>query len=131
MNEEKPGPQAPRPGELLRDRLVLYVRALRLPPREGLELAAKTLETLRDSGMKDTSSPEARDMETAMETLRALCAERGLLPDADACPSTPPYNRGSMPPAKISMTRGGFSLRNLSLRGLIGRFRRPREGRTR
>lgn len=131
MNEEKPGPQAPRPGELLRDRLILYVRALRLPPREGLELAVKTLETLRDSGMKDTSSPEDRDMETAMETLRALCAERGLLPDSAPCPSTPPYNRGSMPPAKISMTRSGFSLRDLFLGGLIGRLRRPKAGRTR
>ncbi len=136
MNENRPAPQEPRPGERLRDRLLLYVRALRVPPREGLELVLKAMDELRPSGMGETPSAEGCgkdfDMKAAMETLRALCAERGLLPDTDALPCpVPPYNRGSMPPAKISMTRGGFSLRGLSLRGLIGRLRRSGEGRTR
>ena len=141
MDENRPTPQDPRPGELLQDRLLLYVRALRVPPREGLELVLKTLDELRPSGMGKTPPAEGCgedfDMKTAMETLRALCAERGLLPDADALPCpVPPYNRGSMPPAKISMTRGGFSwrglsLRSLSLKGLIGRLRRAKGGRTR
>lgn len=141
MDENRPAPQEPRPGELLRDRLLLYVRALRVPPREGLELVLKTLDELRPSGMGKTPPAEGCGedcgMAAAMETLRALCAERGLLPGADALPCpVPPYNRGSMPPAKISMTRGGFSLRNLFLkdlflRGLIGRLRRAKEGRTR
>ena len=63
-----------------------------------------------------------------MATLRTLCAERGLLPDADAVPCpVPPYNRGSMPPARISMTRRG-----VSLKALAGRLRkRPKEGRAR
>ena len=136
MDENRPTPQDPRPGELLQDRLLLYVRALRVPPREGLELVLKTLDELRPSGMGKTPPAEGCGedcgMAAAMETLRALCAERGLLPDTDALPCpVPPYNRGSMPPAKISMTRGGFSLRGLSLRGLIGRLRRSGEGRTR
>lgn len=143
MNENRPAPQEPRPGERLRDRLLLYVRALRVPPREGLELVLKAMDELRPSGMGETPSAEGcgkdfdmasdmkSNMKTAMETLRALCAERGLLPDTDVLPCpVPPYNRGSMPPAKISMTRGGFSLRGLSLRGLIGRLRRSGEGRT-
>lgn len=146
MDENRPAPQEPRPGELLRDRLLLYVRALRVPPREGLELVLKTLDELRPSGMGKTPPAEGCGedcgMAAAMETLRALCAERGLLPDTDALPCpVPPYNRGSMPPAKISMTRGGFSwrslslrglsLRSLSLKGLIGRLRRAKGGRTR
>ena len=129
MNENRPALQAPRPGELLRDRLLLYVRVLRVPPREGLELVLKTMDELGPSGTSETLPAHAEDcdMKTAMEALRALCADRGLLPDADALPCpVPPYNRGSMPPAKISMTRGGFSLR-----GLVGRLRRPREERTR
>ena len=144
MDENRPTPQDPRPGELLQDRLLLYVRALRVPPREGLELVLKTMDELRPSEMGKTPPAEGcgedsgvktgmkTDMKTAMETLRALCAERGLLPDADALPCpVPPYNRGSMPPARISMTRGGFSLRGLSLRGLIGRLRRTGKERTR
>ena len=145
MDENRPTPQDPRPGELLQDRLLLYIRALRVPPREGLELVLKALDGLcppgtrrtlpapaedcgEDSGTKTGTKIDMKiDMETAMETLRALCAERGFVPDADALPCpVPPYNRGSMPPAKISMTRGGFSLR-----GLVGRLRRPREERTR
>lgn len=146
MDENRPTPQDPRPGELLQDRLLLYVRALRVPPREGLELVLKALDGLCPPGTRRTLPAPAEDcgedsgtktgtkidMETAMETLRALCAERGFVPDADALPRpVPPYNRGSMPPAKISMTRGGFSLRDLFLRGLIGGLRRPREERTR
>ena len=127
MNENRPALQEPRPGELLLDRLLLYVRVLRVPPREGLELVLKALDELCPSGMREALPAQDCGMETSMEILRALCAERGLLPDADALPCpVPPYNRGSMPPAKISMTRGGFSLR-----GLVGRLRRPREERTR
>lgn len=97
----------PAPGELLRDRLLLYVRALRLPPREGLELVLETLDGLRDSGMEEVSHPSARDLQAAMERLTRLCAERGF-GRAEALPaSAPPYNRGSMPPACISATRGG------------------------
>ena len=125
MNENRPALQEPRPGELLLDRLLLYV--LRVPPREGLELVLKALDELCPSGMREALPAEDCGMETAMEILRTLCAERGFVPDADALPCpVPPYNRGSMPPAKISMTRGGFSLR-----GLVGRLRRPREERTR
>ena len=150
MDENRPTPQDPRPGELLQDRLLLYVRALRVPPREGLELVLKALDGLcppgtrrtlpapaedcgEDSGVKTGMKTDMKtDMKTAMETLRALCAERGFVPDVDAFPCpVPPYNRGSMPPARISMTRGGFSLRGLSLRGLIGRLRRTGKGRTR
>ena len=155
MDENRTVPQEPRSEELLRDRLLLYVRALRVPPREGLKLILKTMDELLPSGTRGTLPTPAEDcgedsgtktgtkidmkidMETAMETLRTLCAERDLLPDADALPCpVPPYNRGSMPPAKISMTRGGFSLRNLFLkglflRGLIGRLRRAKEGQTR
>ena len=150
MDENRPTPQDPRPGELLQDRLLLYVRALRVPPREGLELVLKALDGLcppgtrrtlpapaedcgEDSGVKTGMKTDMKtDMKTAMETLRALCAERGFVPDVDALPCpVPPYNRGSMPPARISMTRGGFSLRDLFLRGLIGGLRRPREERTR
>ena len=146
MNENRPAPQEPRPGERLRDRLLLYVRALRVPPREGLELVLKALDGLCPPGTRRTLPAPAEDcgedsgtktgtkidMETAMETLRALCAERGFVPDADALPRpVPPYNRGSMPPARISMTRGGFSLRDLFLRGLIGGLRRTKGGRTR
>lgn len=123
MNENRPALQEPRPGELLLDRLLLYVRVLRVPPREGLELVLKALDELCPSGMREALPAE----DCGMEILRALCAERGFVPDADALPCpVPPYNRGSMPPAKISMTRGGFSLR-----GLVGRLRRPREERTR
>ena len=129
MDENRPTPQDPRPGELLQDRLLLYVRALRLPPREGLELVLKTMDELRPSGTSETLPTHAEDcdLKTAMEALRALCADQGLLPDVDTLPaSVPPYNRGSMPPARISMTRGGFSLR-----GLVRRLRRTGEGRTR
>ena len=127
MNENRPAPQEPRPGERLRDRLLLYVRALRVPPREGLELVLKAMDALYASGVKEASFAEARNLARAMEALRALCGDRGFLPDADALPTpVPPYNRGSMPPAKISMTRGGFSLR-----GLLRRLRRPGEDRTR
>lgn len=125
MNGNRPAPQDPRPGELLRDRLLLYVRALRIPPREGLELAAKTLDALRDSGVRDKPFPEASDMEAAMEILRGLCAERGRLPDTNTYPSMPAYNRGSMPPACISMTQTGLSLRTLvgSLRKRLSKER--------
>ena len=127
MNENRPVLQEPRPGELLLDRLLLYVRVLRVPPREGLELVLKALDELCPSGMREALPAEDCGMGTAMEILRALCAERGFVPDADALPCpVPPANRGSLPPAKISMTRGGFSLR-----GLVGRLRRPREERTR
>lgn len=129
MTPSRCDPQAPRPEEVLRDRLLLYVRALRLLPREGLELVLKTMDELGPSGTSETLPAHAEDCElkTAMEALRALCADRGLLPDVDALPaSVPPYNRGSMPPARISMTRGGFSLR-----GLVRRLRRTGEGRTR
>ena len=44
MDENRPTPQDPRPGELLQDRLLLYVRALWVPPREGLELALNSLD---------------------------------------------------------------------------------------
>ena len=132
MNENRPALQEPRPGELLLDRLLLYVRVLRVPPREGLELVLKALDELCPSGMREALPAEDCGMETAMEILRTLCAERGFVPDADALPCpVPPYNRGSMPPARISMTRGGFSLRGLSLRGLIGRLRRTGKERTR
>ena len=127
MTPTRCDPRAPRPEEVLRDRLLLYVRALRLPPREGLSLALEAMDALYASGVQEASFAEARNLARAMEALRALCADRGLLPDADALPvPVPPYNRGSMPPARISMTRGGFSLR-----GLIRRLRRSEEGRTR
>ena len=127
MISNRPAPQAPRPEEVLRDRLLLYVRALRIPPREGLGLVLEAMDALYASGVKEASFAEARNLTRAMEALRALCGDRGLLPDADALPTpVPPYNRGSMPPARISMTRGGFSLR-----GLLRRLLRPGEDRTR
>ena len=88
MTPTRCDPQAPRPEEVLRDRLLLYVRALRLPPREGLELVLKTMDELCPSGTSETLPAHAEDcdMKTAMEALRALCADRGLLPDADALP---------------------------------------------
>lgn len=127
MTPTRCDPQAPRPEEVLRDRLLLYVRALRIPPREGLGLVLEAMDALYASGVKETSFAEAQSLERAMKALRALCGDRGFLPDADALPTpVPPYNRGSMPPARISMTRGGFSLR-----GLIRGLRRPGEDRTR
>ena len=69
MNENRPALQEPRPGELLLDRLLLYVRVLRVPPREGLELVLKALDELCPSGMREALPAEDCDMETAMEIL--------------------------------------------------------------
>ena len=54
MNENRPALQEPRPGELLLDRLLLYVRILRVPPREGLELVLKALDGLCPPGTRRT-----------------------------------------------------------------------------
>ena len=65
MNENRPALQEPRPGELLLDRLLLYVRVLRVPPREGLELVLKALDELCPSGMRELN-----------QIGRASCRER-------------------------------------------------------
>lgn len=76
--------------QISRDRVVLYVTALDLPPFKGLELA---LESLRRSGPTDVAG--------AMRTLRDLLAEHGLergirTAGGEHLSSQPPLNRGVM-----------------------------------
>jgi hypothetical protein len=79
-----------------RDRAVLYVRALALPPLEGLEFAVEALRraqagVLRDPGLSPTAE--------TMRRLRELLAERR--PEALESlevKSQPSLNRGPMVP---------------------------------
>jgi hypothetical protein len=76
--------------QIARDRVILYVTALDLPPFKGLELA---LESLKRSGPTDVTE--------AMRTLRELLAEHGLdrgirTPEGAHLSSQPPLNRGIM-----------------------------------
>lgn len=76
--------------QIARDRVVLYVTALDLPPFKGLELA---LESLKRSGPTDVTK--------AMRTLRELLAEHGLdrgirTSEGAHLSSQPPLNRGTM-----------------------------------
>ena len=58
---------------LVRDRVLLYVRGLDIKPETSLEVA---LEALRRSG--------GREIAPAMEALREILSEKGLLPPAFA-----------------------------------------------
>ena len=79
-----------------RDRAVLYVRALSLPPLEGLEYAVEALKraqagVLRDPGLSPTAE--------TMRRLREVLAERrpGAL-ETLGVKSQPSLNRGPMVP---------------------------------
>jgi len=72
-----------------RDRVMLYIRGLDLPPAKGLRLAAGSLE-------EAPSSPEE-----AMDALEMLLSEERLLPGLPGergqnIPSFPPLNRSVM-----------------------------------
>ena len=93
---------------LARDRVLLYVRSLGLPPFEGLDLAVQSLNDL------GPSSPAE-----AMKHLRGLLKEQGLegkILDREGrhIASVPPLNRGVMvaerfvPPVK-GRTKGFLS----------------------
>ena len=75
---------------IARDRVLLYVRSLDLPPFEGLDLAVQSLNTA------GPSSPAE-----AMQRLRAVLREHGLdggILDREGkhLASVPPLNRGVM-----------------------------------
>ena len=78
-----------------RDRVLLYVRALDLPPFRGLDLA---VESLKSAGPASVSE--------AMRKLRELLAENGLdrgIRDGEGrhLASVPPLNRGVMVAAPL------------------------------
>lgn len=81
-------------GRKARDRALLYLRGLDLPPVLSLELA---LEALRRTG-GDAGEP---DIPTIMAELHRLLREKGLHPEQTAereprLTSCPPMNRSSM-----------------------------------
>ncbi|MDD2453901.1 MAG: hypothetical protein PHS90_08435 [Synergistaceae bacterium] len=72
-----------------RDRVMLYIRGLDLPPSKGLRLAARSME-------EEPSSPGE-----AMDALELLLDKEGLLPGLPGergqnIPSFPPLNRSVM-----------------------------------
>ena len=74
-----------------RDKVLLYVRGMDIPPVEGVELA---LESLRRAG--DGAMPDA-----VMEELYGILREKGFSlrlagPDGSPLVSAPPINRRSM-----------------------------------
>ncbi|HRV97281.1 MAG TPA: hypothetical protein P5201_01710 [Aminobacteriaceae bacterium] len=78
-----------------RDRVLLYVRALNLPPYKGLDLAVESL--------KRTGPSSAAE---SMESLRALLKEHGLdrgVLDSEGkhLASVPPLNRSVMVPEEL------------------------------
>ena len=79
-----------------RDRVLLYVRALNLPPFKGLDLAVESLKRT------NPSSPAE-----AMESLRVLLKEhsldRGILDsEGKHLTSVPPLNRSVMVPEELN-----------------------------
>ncbi len=92
---------------LARDRVLLYVRSLGLPPFEGLDLA---VQSLNDVG---PSSPAE-----AMRHLRALLKEQGLegkILDREGrhLASVPPLNRGVMVAERFAPIEKGRARRFL------------------
>lgn len=81
-----------------RDRVLLYLRGLDLPPFEDLDLAAASLRacgTREESAAEEPGSPSPAE---AMEALFALLEEQrpeGML-GVRRIPSCPPLNRGVM-----------------------------------
>ena len=80
--------------ELLYDRLLLYVRTLRLPPQVGLRLVLRTME---ERGGAD-------GLAEMMESLKKHVREAGYGVKREELPlfSVPRYNRGIMPPARLA-----------------------------
>ena len=99
--------------ELLRDRLVLYVRSLRVPPTKGLELVLRVMEEALNQFPKGSGSCFFDDfLSSAMDSLKKRIAESGLgialrQEEGRHFSSVPSYNRGSMPPAQIKNRVGG------------------------
>ena len=92
--------ERPSAEERVRDRLLLYVSVLRLPPREGLELVTRTLTDLFDP----SGSGGDADMAAAMRCLAENARRLGFSLSADETRfhrAIPSYNRGSMPPARM------------------------------
>lgn len=83
--------------QLAKDRVLLFIGMLGLPPVEGLELALKAIKGAQEDQAKTT-----HPITQAMRTLRKLLAERDSSsqgtprPPANGIPSVPPLNRGSM-----------------------------------
>lgn len=93
-----------------RDRVLLYVRALNLPPYKGLDLA---LESLKRTGPSSTTE--------SMESLRALLKEHGLdrgVLDSEGkhLASVPPLNRSVMIPEELDRAPWKTSFVRLLLR---------------
>lgn len=77
------------------DRLLLYVRALHLPPQEGLRLVLQTMETAAESGISGNLSE-------ILDLLKINIENAGFDPGrADKLLSVPHYNRGTMLPAHL------------------------------
>ena len=101
------------PEELLRDRLVLYIRSLRVPPTEGLELVLRVMDEALNKLTEGSASRFSDDLlSSAMDSLKKRIAESGLSialqqEEGRLFSSVPSYNRGSMPPAQIKSRVGG------------------------
>jgi hypothetical protein len=81
--------------QVARDRVLLYMRALDLPPFGGIELA---LESLKRSGPASV----AESMRTLRELLHEQELDRGIVDEEGAfISSLPPLNRGTMVPRKF------------------------------
>lgn len=98
-------------GQRARDRVLLYLRGMDVPPLESVDLARESL---------SRSAPHA-DPAEAMRTLRGLLLERGLAHGAqnsrgERLLSAPPMNRRPMIAEELT-SRRGFSL-------LSGRLKR-------
>ncbi len=81
--------------QIARDRVLLYVRAMNLPPFGGLELALRSLERSGPASVGES-----------MRALRSLLHEQGLdrgIVDEEGVfiSSLPPLNRGTMAPRRF------------------------------
>lgn len=92
------------PEELLRDRLVLYVKTLRLPPQDGLKLVLRTMEEFAADSRASDLSGQAFLLSDMLESLRKRIMESGYeisLKEPGTPVSVPIYNRDRMPPAEL------------------------------
>ena len=97
--EKKPGPvrECHPEWRIARDRVLLYVRGLNLPPFQGLDLAVESL-------AKTGPSSTADAMDALLDVLQAHGLDRGLLDkEGKHVASVPPLNRSVMVAEPLDM----------------------------
>lgn len=99
MSSDRAFFEGPSAEEILRDRLILYVRALKLPPTEGLRLVLAVME--RGAPVHEA----LRDLRRRVQ--EAGCGVALVQEEGRAFSSVPPYNRGTMPPAPLTVKGQG------------------------